>query len=155
MTNRSLGLLLLAAACAHTSARPKSATLGVCTATDDSCRAFLEVGGGRVAYWRSHGLDQPNPQITRAIVVIHGVAFNANEYFGHVVGAVAQAQAGATTLVLAPLLRQQPAGPRDLYWPEIEYQGGGGGARTGRRPRELVCCDRRVARAAGGSRAIP
>ena len=50
----------------------------------------------------SHPIDASNHDIERAIIVVHGVLRNADEYFPHMMDAVEQAGLESTTLVIAP-----------------------------------------------------
>lgn len=50
----------------------------------------------------SHPIDAPNHDIERAIIVVHGVLRNADEYYPHMMEAVEQAGLESSTLVIAP-----------------------------------------------------
>ena len=50
----------------------------------------------------SHPIDAPNHDIERAIIVVHGVLRNADEYFPHMMEAVEQSGLEPATLVIAP-----------------------------------------------------
>ena len=58
-------------------------------------------GGGWVPVYANVPLDQPHPELTRALIVVHGTERNAATYFDHALRAVEKAGLGATTLVLA------------------------------------------------------
>lgn len=50
----------------------------------------------------SHPIDTPNDQIERAVIVVHGVLRNADEYYPHMMEAVRAAGVEKNTLVIAP-----------------------------------------------------
>ncbi len=59
-----------------------------------------------------------NPQIERAVIVIHGVTRNADEYFQYVLEAAAMEHVENRTLVLAPhfKIESDPRQNDELYW---------------------------------------
>ena len=50
----------------------------------------------------SHPIDSPNKDIERAVIVLHGVLRNADEYYPHMMAAVQAAGVENNTLVIAP-----------------------------------------------------
>jgi hypothetical protein len=75
-----------------------------------------------VPYCRSHPIDIPQVKIDRAVIVVHGVLRNADEYFPHMIEAVKHAGVESNTLVIAPqfLLEEDIAefdlGDDVLFW---------------------------------------
>lgn len=50
----------------------------------------------------NHPIDTASDKVERAVIVVHGVLRNADEYFDHMMEAVESAGAAANTLVIAP-----------------------------------------------------
>jgi hypothetical protein len=50
----------------------------------------------------SHPIDAPNKEIERAVIVVHGVLRNADEYYAHMMEALRAAGVEYNTLVIAP-----------------------------------------------------
>jgi hypothetical protein len=90
-----------------------------CTAAGPSCHERLEVNPGRfVRYYRSFEIARPNPQIRRALIVVHGLDRNANTYFTTGI-LVAEARASLReTLVIAPFFQAEADSPAadEYYW---------------------------------------
>src|SRR5216683_2017525 len=72
-----------------------------CVVADSSCKESFAVGQYSFWYYRSFSLRTPNPNITRAVIVTHGMERNAPDYFQSVVTALGNAQ-DLTLLVIAP-----------------------------------------------------
>jgi hypothetical protein len=90
-----------------------------CTAAGPSCLQRLEVTPGLfVRYYRSFEMARPNPQIRRALIVVHGLDRNADTYFTTGI-LVAEARAGLReTLVIAPFFQAEADNPAadEYYW---------------------------------------
>ena len=77
----------------------------------------------------SHAIDSSNPDILQAIIVVHGVLRNADEYFPHMMEAVEQVGLDPTTLVIAPqfLIAEDitafSPGDEVLFWDEESGEG--------------------------------
>jgi len=80
-----------------------SAVAAPCSPVSD-CADWLDLGsrGTRVLVHRSFPLDQENPDVSRAIVVIHGAGRDADSYFRHVLAAAFLAGALDDTVVISP-----------------------------------------------------
>src|SRR5712692_127598 len=69
-------------------AAPAYAQVSPCLVADASCKESLAVGQSSFWYFRSYSLQAPNPNITRAVIVMHGLERNAPDYFEAVVTAL-------------------------------------------------------------------
>ena len=83
---------------------PAGAQTPGCATAAPECTAWVTVGAAssRLRVYRSHALDQPNPGIQRALVVVHGGGRNADGIFRSGLAAAFLAGAGDTTLVVSP-----------------------------------------------------
>lgn len=69
----------------------------------DACRGQLTFSTGKkIPYYRTHPLNRPNDEITRAVIVIHGLSRNADGYFGYMVRAARTERRLEDTLIIAP-----------------------------------------------------
>jgi len=59
-----------------------------CMVADASCKESLAIGQFSFWYFRSYSLQTPNPDITRAVIVMHGLERNAPDYFEAMVTAL-------------------------------------------------------------------
>ena len=80
-----------------------------CT-TVANCTEWMTFAGGpaRSLVYRTYALDVPNPQITRALIVIHGAGRDADNYFRTALAAAFLGGALEDTIVIAPPA-QEPA----------------------------------------------
>ena len=79
------------AAMAVALATPVYAQVSPCVVADASCKESLPaVGQKNFWYFRSYPLQTYNADITRAVIVMHGNARNAPDYFDAVVSALYQ-----------------------------------------------------------------
>jgi len=83
-------------------------------------------GGKKVEYYRNHPLSG-STEHDRALIVIHGYARNADDYYA----SVQQAQSvfpgvGTNTLVIAPRFKSEDDNPQadELYWSEAGWSKG-------------------------------
>jgi len=87
-------------------------------------------GTGRLGLYVSKDWNQPQPAVTRALIVCHGKNRNANDYFASGNKAVATAHAETNTIVIAPQFLEQPditahQLPTDiLRWAPEQWEGG-------------------------------
>ena len=90
---RALIFLVATAACA-----------APCTTASPECTEWIKLAGGpaRTLLYRTHPLDAKNPQIVRALVVVHGAGRDVENYFRTGVAAAFLAGALDDTLVIAP-----------------------------------------------------
>jgi pimeloyl-ACP methyl ester carboxylesterase len=71
---------------------------------DDACKEPMSVGAFTFWYYRSYTLSMPeipNPDVTRAVIVIHGMERNASNYFANVT-AVLHNDQDPSLVVIAP-----------------------------------------------------
>jgi len=92
----------------------------------DSCKESFDVGPYHFSYFRSFTLqpEAPNSNITRAVIVMHGMERNAADYFQTLVEALHNDQ-DPTLLVIAPHFKGHVNGsltcsdhlePNELHW---------------------------------------
>src|SRR5260370_6730087 len=95
-----------------------------CVAADSSCKESFAVGQFSCWYHRSSPMQTPNANITRAVIVMHGMNRNASDSFQAVVTALNSAGDPAL-LVIAPHFQgsapNSPAcndslEPNELHW---------------------------------------
>src|SRR6266542_6225320 len=69
-----------------------------------TCTEWVTLAGGpsRSLIYRTYALDARNPQITRALVMIHGAGRDADNYFRTAAAAAFLARALEDTIVIAP-----------------------------------------------------
>jgi len=69
-----------------------------------ACAEWVPLAGGssRVLLHRTYSLEKRNAEITRALIVIHGVGRDADNYFRHALAAAFLAGALENTVVVAP-----------------------------------------------------
>ena len=91
----------------------------------EPCLARLDLGIGKLPYYRSHPLDRPHPAILELVLVQHGNSRNAWDYYDTMSG-LATIEAPAQTAVLAPHFQilgdLPPSG--DLYWYNDDWKAG-------------------------------
>lgn len=116
-----LGRLLAALGFRHNATRPAAlmcalvihflfaaasvpAAAAPCTAATTDCTQWVNVGGGpaRSLVYRTYSLDTRDEKITRALIVIHGLSRNADNYFRTSVAAAFLAGALDDTIVIVP-----------------------------------------------------
>jgi hypothetical protein len=118
-------VLLFAAAAAY--AAP-------CITATKACGEWIAIGGGpwKSMYYRTHSLDTPNPNITRALIVIHGTNRDADNYFRTALAATFLAGALEDTAVIVPRIASNNGSCRDPLEPnEVSYSCGGDSWRSG------------------------
>jgi len=98
------------------------------------CTEWVTFGGGpaRSIVYRTYALDAPNPQITRALVVIHGAGRDADNYFRTALAAAFLGDALEDTIVIAPRLASSAGTCRDELAPnEVSWSCAGDSWRSG------------------------
>lgn len=72
----------------------------------------------KIKVYENFPLDQANPAIERVVIVIHGVARNAGEYFGYAQTAAQKEKVEGQTLIIAPnfKIESDPLEPGELFW---------------------------------------
>ncbi len=91
-----------------------------CTSTRD-CTEWVTLGGGpsRSLIYRTYPMDTRNASITRALIMVHGVGRDADNYFRSATAAAFLGGALEDTLVIAPRFSSNAAGGcRDTLQPE-------------------------------------
>ncbi len=90
----------------------------------DPCLARLDLGTGKLPYYRSHPLERSHPAIQNLVLVQHGNSRNAWDYYDTI--ARLATTAPAHTAVLAPHFQilgdTPPLG--DLYWFNDDWKAG-------------------------------
>jgi hypothetical protein len=96
---------------------PADAASPACTTATAACLSQVEIGThGKLEYYRNHDLGQPNANITKLVVITHGVSRHFGDSFARMMTVYSAAQ--DSTLVVAPHFladEDQPA-PGYLYW---------------------------------------
>jgi hypothetical protein len=104
-----------------------------CT-TVANCTEWLTFAGGpaRSLIYRTYPLDVPNPQITRALIVIHGSTRDADICFRTATAAAFLGGALDDTLVISPRVASSEGGCRDELAPhEVSWSCNGDSWRSG------------------------
>jgi len=119
-------ILAFAAMAVALATPPVYAQVSPCVVADASCKESLPaVGQKNFWYFRSYPLQTYNADITRAVIVMHGNARNAPDYFDAVVRALYQDPSVLrTTVVIAPHFKGYTGTPTcsdevlqdELYW---------------------------------------
>ena len=95
-----------------------AAWAGPCTSVA-GCTEWVTLGGGpaRSLIYRTYSLESPNPQITRALIMIHGAGRDADNYFRTAIASAFLADALGDTIVIAPRLASNSGACRDILAP--------------------------------------
>jgi len=110
-----------------------AAWAGPCTSVA-GCTEWVTLGGGpaRSLIYRTYSLESPNPQITRALIMIHGAGRDADNYFRTAIASAFLADALGDTIVIAPRLASNSGACRDLLAPnEVSWSCNGDSWRSG------------------------
>jgi Alpha/beta hydrolase family len=105
-----------------------------CVTTAPSCTEWIGFADGpaRSLIYRTYSMDTPNPQITRALVMVHGAGRDADNYFRTAVAAAFLAGALDDTIVISPRFASNAAGCRDTLAPnEVSWSCNGDSWRSG------------------------
>ena len=105
-----------------------------CVATAPPCTEWVALGGGpaRSLIYRTYSVDAPNPQIARALVMVHGAGRDADNYFRTAVAAAFLAGALDDTIVISPRFASNNGVCRDALAPnEVSWSCGGDSWRSG------------------------
>lgn len=78
------------------------------------------LGGYKFPYYRNYDINKINPQVKRAIIVIHGTGRNAEGYFDSVMAAATLAEKNSETIIIAPSFRVEGEDSTSgmIYWPD-------------------------------------
>jgi len=104
-----------------------------CTAVA-TCSEFVTLAGGpaRSLVYRTYPLDARNPQITRALIMVHGAGRDADNYFRTALAAAFLAGALEDTIVISPRFASSSNGCRDTLAPnEVSWSCNGDSWRSG------------------------
>jgi len=105
---RWVGLLacasLATSAHAQKSAPKQGPPAGPCTTIAPSCTEWVAspAGPSRLLVYRSHALTRPNPAITRAFILVHGMGRDAHNYFRHALAAAFLAGQLDSAIIISP-----------------------------------------------------
>jgi pimeloyl-ACP methyl ester carboxylesterase len=81
-----------------------SAAQAPCTEASASCTEMMMVPGakGGTMIYRSYSLSRPEPAVTHALIIIHGLGRDADSYYASALAGTFTAHALADTIVVAP-----------------------------------------------------
>ena len=99
-----------------------------------NCTEWITFAGGpsRSMVYRTYPLDVVNPQITRALIVIHGAGRDADNYFRTALAAAFLDGALDDTIVIVPRIASSAGGCRDQLAPnEVSWSCAGDSWRSG------------------------
>lgn len=91
---------------------------------DATCRGRITLGGGqKIYYYRSHPLGDANPQIRRAVIVVHGSGRTAWSYFNRIVTPAERNGVINNTIILAPHFMNQGDNHEaaDTWWTQAGW----------------------------------
>ncbi len=109
-----------------------------CTVAKPECTEWIVYGAGpaRSLIYRTHSLDAPDPAIVRALIVIHGMNRDADNYFLDAAAAAFLAGALEDTVVIAPRIASAAGGacrdtlaPNEVSFPCDVWRSGGAAPR--------------------------
>jgi pimeloyl-ACP methyl ester carboxylesterase len=100
-------LLLLTTAAICFAAEP-------CRTATDACLELIPIAGNlKIAAYRSHSLSATQPNLERAVIVVHGTNRDADRYYTGLVAAAEKAGAIEKTLLISPYFRGKDRGCDD------------------------------------------
>jgi len=115
-------------------ALPPPAAAAPCTTARTECTEWITHAGGpaRSLVYRTYPLDQRNPAITRALVMVHGAGRDADNYFRTALAAAFLAGALDDTIVVSPRFASKGGGCDDaLAADEVSWPCNGDSWRSG------------------------
>src|ERR1043166_3850323 len=87
----------------------------------------IPMGSKKMVFWRNRPIDQYDPRVTRAIIVIHGAGANAEGYFDRINNIIPSSW-GDHVLVIAPYFQDSStAASGEYYWNDDWREGGASG----------------------------
>ncbi len=133
-------LALAALACGGDSPTAPNApdTGGPCVVPAAPCAERLEIRSGEfLPLFRTHALSAGDPEVTRAVIVIHGTNRDADNYFETMVMAARQAGVLERTVVVSPHFQTRSDGPApdEPYWTSSGWKRGNPSEPEGPSPR--------------------
>lgn len=78
-----------------------------CTTATTPCRDRLALGSGYLPYYRTFALDTVHPDVTRAVIVVHGSEANYASYFTTMNAAAMDVGVSNTTAIIAPQFQKK------------------------------------------------
>ena len=105
-----------------------------CLTATSACTEWIALPGGswRSLIYRTHSLDTPNENITRALIVIHGTNRDADNYFRTSLAAAFLAGGLDNTAVIVPRIASNDRNCHDVLAPnEVSYSCAGDSWRSG------------------------
>lgn len=83
---------------------PTASDAAPCTTATPACTEWVEAPGStaRLLVYRTYPSATRNPDITRAVIMVHGASRDADNYFRHVLAAAFLAGALDDTIILSP-----------------------------------------------------
>jgi pimeloyl-ACP methyl ester carboxylesterase len=105
-----------------------------CTAAAAKCTQFVTLKGGpaRSLVYTTYPLDKANPNIRRALIMVHGTNRNADHYFRTATTAAFLAGALEDAIVIAPRIASADGSCHDKLEPdEVSWSCGGDSWRSG------------------------
>lgn len=105
-----------------------------CLQATSACTEWVTIAGGpsRSMIYRTYSLDTANPQITRALIMIHGTNRDADNYYRNALASAFLGGALEDTVVIAPRIASHDRGCNDNLAPnEVSYSCGGDSWRSG------------------------
>lgn len=84
----------------------------------------LEIGSGRMPYWRNRPIDAYDSRVARAIIVIHGSGGNAEGYFDRI-NNIIPSEWGDRVMVIAPHFQEESEANNGEYWWDGDWREGG------------------------------
>jgi pimeloyl-ACP methyl ester carboxylesterase len=121
---------LLVLLIAQSTTRPAT---GPCTAATQACTAWVQLRGpARSLVYTTYPLDKVNPNIHRALIMVHGTNRNADHYFRTATTAAFLAGALDDSIVIAPRIASADGSCHDtLDADEVSWSCGGDSWRSG------------------------
>ena len=115
-------------------AKPKPVAAQPCTAAAPECTEWVQLAGGpaRSMIYRTYALNALNPNVRRALIMVHGTNRNPDHYFRTAAGAAFLANALGDTIVIAPAFFSSDKGCNDkLQENEVSWSCRGDSWRSG------------------------
>ncbi len=78
----------------------------------------LNIDSGAVEYWNNHSVDVSNDHLNQAVIVIHGMNRNADDYYDYIEQAATTENVFEQTLILVPKFKtiDDKVKDNELYW---------------------------------------
>jgi hypothetical protein len=95
-------LLALLAACARNDVPADQPSYPSCSSASEQCLDAMSVGAQAMPFYRNFSLTAANPNVTRAVIIVHASHRNATDYFTDAMAQAQQAGVDGSTIVIAP-----------------------------------------------------